>query len=137
MVNQWSNTKSVQISSAAPVDASPWLHRAIFFFYVYVRKVHERDLDTDFLLIILKGLLAKRPGLKLVLMSATLNADMFSNFFGGGCVVGRATGQGFWPPSCLFSLAFDFGPEKCVRRPRGTVVCCDLFSFIPFWVRIC
>lgn len=46
-------------------------------------KVHERDLDTDFLLIILKGLLAKRPGLKLVLMSATLNADMFSDFFGG------------------------------------------------------
>lgn len=46
-------------------------------------QVHERDLDTDFLLIILKGLLAKRPGLKLVLMSATLNADMFSDFFGG------------------------------------------------------
>ncbi len=46
-------------------------------------QVHERDLDTDFLLIILKGLLAKRPGLKLVLMSATLNAEMFSDFFGG------------------------------------------------------
>ena len=46
-------------------------------------QVHERDLDTDFLLIILKGLLAKRRGLKLVLMSATLNADMFSDFFGG------------------------------------------------------
>ncbi|CAN0377233.1 unnamed protein product, partial [Laminaria digitata] len=50
---------------------------------VLVIQVHERDLDTDFLLIILKGLLAKRPGLKLVLMSATLNADMFSDFFGG------------------------------------------------------
>lgn len=55
--------------------------------------MHERDLDTDFLLIILKGLLAKRPGLKLVLMSATLNADMFSDFF-GGTVFTRAAGFG-------------------------------------------
>ena len=47
------------------------------------KQVHERDLDTDFLLIILKGLLGRRPGLKLVLMSATLNASMFSDYFWG------------------------------------------------------
>jgi hypothetical protein len=45
--------------------------------------VHERDLNTDFLLIILKDLLLRRKSLKLVLMSATLNADTFSKYFDG------------------------------------------------------
>ncbi|CAM9706751.1 unnamed protein product, partial [Phaeothamnion confervicola] len=45
-------------------------------------QVHERDLDTDFLLILLRALLPKRPSLKLVLMSATLNANLFSRYFG-------------------------------------------------------
>ena len=47
----------------------------------------------DFLIIILKDLLARRKDLKLVLMSATLNADSFSSYFGGCPVVsipGRA-----------------------------------------------
>lgn len=38
------------------------------------RKVHERDLQTDFLLSILRDLLPKRPELRVVLMSATLQA---------------------------------------------------------------
>lgn len=56
-------------------------------------EVHERDLDTDFLLIILKDLLARRKTLKLVLMSATLNADTFSEYFSGcptASIPGRA-----------------------------------------------
>lgn len=61
--------------------------------HVFVDEVHERDLNTDFLLIILKDLLQRRKSLKLVLMSATLNADRFSNYF-GGCpkiaIAGRA-----------------------------------------------
>ena len=51
--------------------------------HVFVDEVHERDLNTDFLIIILKDLLARRPSLKLVLMSATLNAATFSTWFGG------------------------------------------------------
>jgi HrpA-like RNA helicase len=51
--------------------------------HVFVDEVHERDLNTDFMLIILKELLQRRPSLKLVLMSATLNAERFSEFFGG------------------------------------------------------
>ena len=49
--------------------------------HIFVDEVHERDLNTDFLLIILKDLLARRKSLKLVLMSATLNADAFKEFF--------------------------------------------------------
>lgn len=50
-------------------------------------QVHERDLNTDFLLIIVKDLLARRKSLKLVLMSATLNSEAFSAYFGGCPVV--------------------------------------------------
>lgn len=38
---------------------------------------------SDFLLIVLKDLLPRRRDLRLILMSATLNAELFSNFFGG------------------------------------------------------
>lgn len=55
--------------------------------------VHERDLNTDFILMILKDLLLRRKNLKLVLMSATLNADTFSRYFEGcptASIPGRA-----------------------------------------------
>ncbi|CAM9733911.1 unnamed protein product [Chrysoparadoxa australica] len=61
--------------------------------HVFVDEVHERGLDTDFLLIILRDLIALRPSLKVVLMSATLNAKMFRDYFGGAPIVeipGRA-----------------------------------------------
>ena len=40
-------------------------------------------LMPDFLLIVLKELLPHRPELRLILMSATLNAELFSSYFGG------------------------------------------------------
>ena len=48
-----------------------------------VLKVHERSVESDFALIILKDLLRRRKALKLVLMSATLNAATFSTYFEG------------------------------------------------------
>jgi len=45
--------------------------------------VHERQALGDFLLIVLRDLLATRSDLKLILMSATVNADLFSRYFGG------------------------------------------------------
>lgn len=49
--------------------------------HVVLDEVHERDILSDFLLIILKDLLPQRPDLKLILMSATLRAELFSDFF--------------------------------------------------------
>lgn len=46
-----------------------------------VDEVHERNIDTDFLLSILRDLLPRRPDLHLILMSATMNADLFVNYF--------------------------------------------------------
>ncbi len=50
-------------------------------------EAHERSLNIDFLLGYLKTLLPRRPGLKLILSSATLEADRFSRFFGAAPIV--------------------------------------------------
>lgn len=42
---------------------------------------------ADFLLIVLKDLLPRRPELRLILMSATLNAELFSSYFGGAPMI--------------------------------------------------
>lgn len=47
-----------------------------------VDEIHERGMNEDFLLIILRDLLPRRPDLRLVLMSATINAELFSQYFG-------------------------------------------------------
>ena len=50
--------------------------------YVVVDEVHERSLDSDFLLIVLRDALKANPKLRVILMSATLDADAFSRYFG-------------------------------------------------------
>ncbi|XP_069738338.1 probable ATP-dependent RNA helicase DHX34 [Phaenicophaeus curvirostris] len=54
---------------------------------VIADEVHERHLHSDFLLGVLRRLLAARPDLKLVLMSATINISLFSSYFGDAPVV--------------------------------------------------
>ncbi|KAE8349994.1 P-loop containing nucleoside triphosphate hydrolase protein [Aspergillus coremiiformis] len=51
--------------------------------HVVLDEVHERSIDSDFLLIVLRRLMQRRPDLKLILMSATLEAQRFSNYLGG------------------------------------------------------
>ena len=51
--------------------------------HVVLDEVHERSIDGDFLLIVLRRLMEERPDLKLVLMSATLEAQRFSTYLGG------------------------------------------------------
>ncbi|XP_071908513.1 DExH-box ATP-dependent RNA helicase DExH1 isoform X1 [Coffea arabica] len=50
--------------------------------HLLVDEIHERGMNEDFLLIILRDLLPRRPDLRLILMSATINADLFSRYFG-------------------------------------------------------
>jgi ATP-dependent RNA helicase DHX29 len=51
--------------------------------HVVLDEVHERTIDSDFLLVVLRRLMLKRPDLKLILMSATLEAQRFSTYLGG------------------------------------------------------
>src|SRR5436190_20328955 len=47
-----------------------------------IDEAHERSLNIDFLLGYLKNLLPQRPDLKLVVTSATIDAERFSRHFG-------------------------------------------------------
>ncbi|XP_006637568.1 ATP-dependent DNA/RNA helicase DHX36 [Lepisosteus oculatus] len=49
--------------------------------HVVLDEIHERNLQSDVLITIVKDLLELRDDLKIILMSATLNADKFSKYF--------------------------------------------------------
>ena len=51
------------------------------FSHVIIDEVHERGVDSDFLLVLLRDLLPRRPDLKVVLMSATIDASTLSSYF--------------------------------------------------------
>ncbi|MBT8043170.1 MAG: DEAD/DEAH box helicase, partial [Pontiella sp.] len=60
---------------------------------VIIDEAHERSLNIDFILGYLKNLLTYRPDLKIIISSATLDAEGFSSFFDGAPVIeveGRA-----------------------------------------------
>ncbi|KAG7099686.1 hypothetical protein E1B28_001508 [Marasmius oreades] len=51
--------------------------------HVVVDEVHERSLDGDFLMLELRNLLKRNAKIKVVLMSATINHEMFMRYFNG------------------------------------------------------
>ncbi|KPI84885.1 putative RNA editing associated helicase 2 [Leptomonas seymouri] len=55
--------------------------------HLIIDEIHERDLFTDFLLVLLRDLVATRPDLRLVLMSATLQASEFQHYFNGAPLI--------------------------------------------------
>ena len=55
--------------------------------HLVLDEVHERSIDTDFLLIVLRTLVTARPDLKVILMSATVDAQKFSNYLDGAPII--------------------------------------------------
>ncbi len=52
-----------------------------------VDEAHERSLNIDFILGMLKGILAARPEFRVIVSSATINVEVFSEYFDGCPVV--------------------------------------------------
>ncbi|XP_076906180.1 DExH-box ATP-dependent RNA helicase DExH6-like [Bidens hawaiensis] len=59
--------------------------------HIIVDEIHERDRFSDFMLAIIRDMLPFYPHLRVVLMSATLDAERFSEYF-GGCPIIRVPG---------------------------------------------
>jgi ATP-dependent helicase HrpA len=68
----------------AEVQSDPLLER---YDTLIIDEAHERSLNIDFLLGYLKQLLPKRPDLKIIITSATINTERFSEFFNGAPVI--------------------------------------------------
>ncbi|KAL8655568.1 MAG: hypothetical protein Q9226_002993 [Calogaya cf. arnoldii] len=62
--------------------------------HVVIDEVHERSLDTDFLLVLLRDVLSNRRDLKVILMSATLDATVFEDYFKRSSSVGKVNIEG-------------------------------------------
>ena len=62
----------------------PWMTK---YSVVMVDEAHERSLNIDFVLGLLKRVLAARPDFKVIVSSATMNAEAFSAYFGNCPIV--------------------------------------------------
>lgn len=61
---------------------------------IIIDEAHERTLNIDFILGYLKRLLAKRPDLKVIVTSATIDPERFAEFFAGAPII-NVEGRGY------------------------------------------
>ncbi len=55
--------------------------------HLILDEVHERDINSDFILMLLRDSLSLRPNLRIILMSATLDAKLFAKYFYGAPII--------------------------------------------------
>ena len=68
----------------AETQSDPWLSA---YDTIIIDEAHERSLNIDFLLGYLKRLAVRRPELKIIVTSATIDTERFAEHFGGAPVV--------------------------------------------------
>ncbi|MFK7888630.1 MAG: ATP-dependent RNA helicase HrpA [Gammaproteobacteria bacterium] len=73
------------------LKSDPWLNE---YDTLILDEAHERSLNIDFLLGVIKKRLAQRPDLKLIVTSATIDPDRFSRYFDDAPVV-EVSGRGY------------------------------------------
>ena len=54
--------------------------------HIVLDEVHERDLNTDFALTLLRPVLAANKRISIILMSATASSEVFVNYFKSECI---------------------------------------------------
>jgi len=91
--------------------------------HIILDEVHERDRFADFAMIFLRELLPKRPDLRVILMSATLTADLFKGYF-YGCPVVHIPGfthpvQQYWLEEALLQINYGGGKGGNRRVAQG------------------
>ncbi len=83
--------------------------------HVIVDEIHERDVNSDFLLVVLRDMVHTYPDIRIILMSATIDTTLFSSYFGNCPVVevpGRAHPvQEYFLEDCIQMTNFTAGPN--------------------------
>ena len=101
----------------------PWLSK---YSVVMVDEAHERSLNIDFVLGLLKRVLAARSDFKVIVSSATMNAEAFSDYF-GGCPIVTIDTQTFPvtmvydPPADKVTTATETGCEAILAKIESTI----------------
>uniref|UniRef100_A0A1B6M6V0 RNA helicase n=1 Tax=Graphocephala atropunctata TaxID=36148 RepID=A0A1B6M6V0_9HEMI len=83
--------------------------------HVIIDEIHERDRLSDFMLIVLRDALAKYRGLKLVLMSSSLDTQMFSKYFTNCPVISGSTCPIITVPGRLYEVQ-EFFLEDILKK---------------------
>lgn len=62
--------------------------------HVIVDEIHERDVNSDFIMVVLRDMIHMYPDLRVILMSATIDTNLFSDYF-NNCPVVEVSGRGY------------------------------------------
>lgn len=62
--------------------------------HVIVDEIHERDVNSDFIMVVLRDMVHTYPDLRVILMSATIDTTLFSKYF-NNCPVLEIEGRAF------------------------------------------
>ncbi len=105
----------------AEIHSDRWLSK---YDTIIIDEAHERSLNIDFLLGYLRQLLPKRPDLKLIVTSATIDTGRFAAHFGGAPVV-EVEGRTY--PVEIRHRPLEGGGEDSGERTvlDGIVAACD------------
>ncbi|XP_069700585.1 dosage compensation regulator mle [Periplaneta americana] len=89
--------------------------------HVIVDEIHERDVNSDFIMVVLRDMIHTYPDLRLILMSATIDTTLFSEYFNNCPVIeieGRAYPvQEYFLEDCVQML--NFVPPADNRKRRN------------------
>ena len=85
---------------------------------IIIDEAHERSLNIDFLLGYLKNLLAKRPELKLIITSATIDVERFSEHFNHAPII-EVSGRTY-PVEVVYMPLMEDGKGVYVQSHDGT-----------------
>ena len=62
--------------------------------HVIIDEIHERDVNTDFVMVVIRDMVHTYPDLRVILMSATIDTTLFSNYF-NGCPIVEVPGRAY------------------------------------------
>lgn len=88
---------------------------------IIIDEAHERSLNIDFLLGYLARLLPRRPDLKVVITSATIDPERFSRHFGDAPIV-EVSGRTY-PVEVRYRPLVEEGEETDADRDQTTAIC--------------
>lgn len=91
--------------------------------HVIVDEIHERDVNSDFIMVVLRDMIHTYPDLRVILMSATIDTTLFSKYFNDCPVIeipGRAHPvQQYFLEDCLELTKFVPSLDTRKRKSKG------------------